>query len=141
MQNLGKSFKIFLHLVRVNKEIKSTRSALLMKIELKHLETCRQSRCRLNCCQTSNDISKQLEYKYQRQQRNTFAWTFPTHFHKIMNGYGVENLPSRDCLNFLHAAWKHAGQATFFTKQEKFQAPAWKHFVGLQYSLHYLNED
>ena len=45
--------------------------------------------------------------------------------------------PSRDCLNFLHAAWKHAG--LFFTKHGKFQDRAWKHFVGLQCSLHYLN--
>ena len=47
--------------------------------------------------------------------------------------------PSRDCLNFLHAAWKHHAGYFFFTKYGKFEEPARRHFVGLQCSVRYLN--
>ena len=45
--------------------------------------------------------------------------------------------PSKDCFNFLHAAWKHAGKF-FFTKYQKIQG-AWKKFVEVQGSFHYFN--
>ena len=37
------------------------------------------------------------------------------------------NYPSRVCLNFLHAAWKHAGY--FLLQNIERRDPAWKHFV------------
>ena len=54
--------------------------------------------------------------------------------YRFVHGHGD---PSQSCREVLQAPSKNAGY--FFIKHGKFRDHAWKHFVGLLCSLHYLS--